>query len=112
MIIDWDVAIAMEDGLALRADVFRPQAPGSYPVLLSYGPYAKGLAFQDGYPSAWQKMISAHPDVAHGSSNLFQNWEVVDPEKWVSRRLCLRSRRFARLRSFSRLRGSFLAARD
>ena len=83
MIIDWDVAIAMEDGLVLRADVFRPQAPGRYPVLLSYGPYAKGLAFQDGYPSAWQKMISAHPDVAHGSSNLFQNWEVVDPEKWV-----------------------------
>ena len=83
MTVDWDVGIVMEDGLVLRGDVFRPQAPGRYPVLLSYGPYAKGLAFQEGYPSAWQKMITSHPDVAYGSSNLFQNWEVVDPEKWV-----------------------------
>ena len=83
MAIDWDVPIQMDDGLVLRADVFRPIAPGPYPVLLSYGPYAKGLAFQEGYPSAWQKMVSEHPDVPHGSSNLFQNWEVVDPEKWV-----------------------------
>jgi hypothetical protein len=81
--IDWDVAIPMDDGVVLRADVFRPDTPGRYPVLLSHGPYAKGLAFQDGYPSAWQKMVAAHPDVPHGSSNLYQNWEVVDPEKWV-----------------------------
>jgi predicted acyl esterase len=83
MAIDWDVGIRMDDGLVLRADVFRPAAPGRHPVLLSYGPYAKGLAFQDGYPSAWQKMVAEHPDVPHGSSNRYQNWEVVDPEKWV-----------------------------
>lgn len=83
MNIDWDIAIPMDDGLVLRADVFKPEKPGKYPVILSYGPYAKGLAFQEGYPSAWQKMVSEHPDVPHGSSNIFQNWEVVDPEKWV-----------------------------
>jgi len=83
MRIDWDVAIAMDDGLALRADVFRPVAEGRYPVILTYGPYAKGLAFQEGYPSAWQSMISEHPDVASGSTNQYQNWEVADPEKWV-----------------------------
>jgi len=83
MRIDWDVQIAMDDGLVLRADVFRPIAEGRYPVILSYGPYAKGLAFQDGYPSAWERMAEKHPDVAAGSSNLYQSWEVVDPEKWV-----------------------------
>ena len=83
MHIDWDVAIEMDDGLVLRADVFRPPGEGCHPVLLSYGPYAKGLAFQDGYPSAWQHMVVDHPDVAYGSSNAYQNWEVVDPEKWV-----------------------------
>ena len=67
----------------LRADLYRPDADGKYPVILSYGPYAKGLAFQDGYPSAWQRMVAEHPDVAYGSSNLYQSWEVVDPEKWV-----------------------------
>jgi predicted acyl esterase len=83
MRIDWDVPITMDDGLQVRADVFQPVAEGKYPVLLTYGPYAKGLAFQDGYPSAWQRMVDKHPDVAAGSSNLYQSWEVVDPEKWV-----------------------------
>ena len=83
MHIDWDVAITMDDGLALRADVFRPPAPGRYPVLLTYGPYGKGLAFQEGYVGAWKILVENHPDVAAGSSNQYQNWEVVDPEKWV-----------------------------
>jgi len=83
MRIDWDVPITMDDGLVLRADIFRPVKEGKFPVILSYGPYAKNLAFQDGYPSAWQRMTEKHPDVTAGSSNLYQSWEVVDPEKWV-----------------------------
>src|SRR5215470_5910447 len=83
MRIDFDVPIAMDDGVVLRADVFRPLHEGKFPVILSYGPYAKNLAFQDGYPSAWQRMVEKHPDVTAGSSNLYQSWEVVDPEKWV-----------------------------
>jgi uncharacterized protein len=83
MQIDWDVAIPMDDGIVLRADVFRPDGDGRFPAILSYGPYAKGLAFQDGYPSAWNRMAEKHPDVTAGSTNKYQNWEVVDPEKWV-----------------------------
>ena len=91
MRIDWDVPIAMDDGIVLRADVFRPVQDGRYPVILSYGPYAKGLAFQDGYPSAWERMVREHPDVTARSSNLYQSWEVVDPEKWVPRQYaCVR----------------------
>ena len=82
MQIDWDVPIEMDDGVVLRADVFRPDR-GRNPVILSYGPYAKGLAFQEGYPNQWERMVSQHPDVEAGSSNRYQNWEVVDPEKWV-----------------------------
>lgn len=83
MRIDWDCGIRMDDDLVLRADVFRPLEEGSYPVILTHGPYGKGLAFQEGYPSAWDRMVAEHPDVAAGSTNLYQNWEVVDPEKWV-----------------------------
>ncbi len=83
MRIDWDVPIEMDDGVVLRADVFRPDDDGKYPPLLTYGPYAKGLAFQEGYPSAWDRMAEKHPDVTAGSTNKYQNWEVVDPEKWV-----------------------------
>ena len=83
MTIDWDLPIAMDDGVVLRADVYRPIKPGKYPVILSCGPYGKWLAFQDGYPTAWEIMIREHPDVAAGSTNQYQAWEVVDPEKWV-----------------------------
>src|SRR6202165_3608320 len=83
MTIDWDAPIAMDDGIVLRADVFRPPGDGRHPVILSYGPYANGLAFQDGYPSAWNRMAETHLDVTAGSTNRYQNWEVVDPEKWV-----------------------------
>src|SRR5262249_49879583 len=81
--VDWDVPIEMDDGLVLRADVFRPLEEGAYPVILSYGPYAKGLHFEDGYPDQWRIMCTEHPDVPAGSSNIHANWEVVDPEKWV-----------------------------
>jgi predicted acyl esterase len=83
MRIDWDMPIPMSDGVVMRCDVFRPIADGRYPVILSYGPYGKGLSFQEGYPTAWKLMIDQYPDVARGSSNKYQSWEVVDPEKWV-----------------------------
>ncbi len=83
MRIEWDVPIRMDDQLVLRADVFRPVSEGRYPVILSYGPYGKGLAFQDGYKTAWEIMARDNPDALAGSSNKYQSWEVVDPEKWV-----------------------------
>ena len=83
MRIEWDVPIRMDDGLELRADVFRPVAEGRYPVILSYGPYGKGLAFQDGYKTAWEIMARENPDAVAGTTNRYANWEVVDPEKWV-----------------------------
>jgi uncharacterized protein len=83
MRIEWDAPIPMDDGVVLRCDVFRPLDNKKYPVILSYGPYAKGLAFQEGYKSAWFRMTTDHPDILEGSSQKYQNWELVDPEKWV-----------------------------
>jgi putative CocE/NonD family hydrolase len=91
MKIDWDAPIEMDDGVVLRADVFRPVADGKYPVIMSYGPYAKGLSMQEGYKSQWLRIIKAAPDVLEGSSNKHQNWELFDPEKWVpDGYICLR----------------------
>jgi predicted acyl esterase len=83
MRIDWDVPVTMDDGLTLRADVYRPVEEGRYPALVSYGPYGKGLAFQDGYKTAWEIMAREFPDAVAGTLNKYQNWEVADPEKWV-----------------------------
>ena len=83
MRIDWDVPIEMDDGITLRCDVYRPINEGQYPVILTYGPYGKYLAFQDGYVSCWNRMAEEHPDVTANSTNNYQSWEVCDPEKWV-----------------------------
>ena len=56
MRIEYDVSIPVRDGIILKADVFRPTKPGRYPVIMSYGPYGKGLAFQDGYKTCWDLM--------------------------------------------------------
>ncbi|HEY5378029.1 MAG TPA: CocE/NonD family hydrolase, partial [Pseudolabrys sp.] len=55
MQIDWDAAIKMDDGVVLRADVYRPPGQEKHPVILSYGPYAKGLSFQQGYKGNWAR---------------------------------------------------------
>jgi uncharacterized protein len=83
MIVEWDAPITANDGLVLRADIFRSDSDARFPVILTYGPYGKGLAFQDGNASAWTRMTQAFPDTVAGSSNLYQIWEVPDPEKWV-----------------------------
>jgi uncharacterized protein len=83
MQIEWDATLPMDDGIVLRADVFRPVGKGEFPVILNCGPYAKGHAFQDSRKFAWERMIKQKPEVAIGTSNKYSNWEVVDPEKWV-----------------------------
>ena len=84
MRITWHKRIVARDGLVLRADVYRPVAAGvRCPVILSYGIYAKGLSYQEGYPLQWNKMVEDHPEILRMSSNRYQNWETTDPECWV-----------------------------
>ena len=83
MRITWHQRITMEDGLVLRADVYRPVAEMRCPVILTYGIYAKGLSYQEGYPLQWGKMVEDHPEILTMSSNKYQNWETTDPECWV-----------------------------
>jgi predicted acyl esterase len=91
MRIDWDMPIKMEDGLVLRCDIYRPIADGKYPVIMTYGPYGKWLLFEDLYKDQWVRMCADQPDVPTGSTNKYQNWEVVDPEKWVpDNYICIR----------------------
>jgi uncharacterized protein len=111
MRVDWDAAIPMDDGVVLRCDVFRPERDGRYAVLLSAGPYAKGLAFQERAPYAWDRLISKYPEVTAGSSCKYANWEVVDPEQWVSDGYAV-VRVDVRHRPFAGLCRSLVGARD
>ena len=79
----WDVPIQMDDGVVLRCDLFLPKKEGRYPAIVTLGPYGKGVSFQTGYKNSWDAMVAAYPDIVEGSTCTFQNWELVDPEKWV-----------------------------
>ena len=83
MRIDWDMPIRMDDGVLLRCDVYRPIKEGQFPIILTMWPYGKWLHFDDLYRAQWRRMCESHPDVPTDSTNKYQVWEVVDPEKWV-----------------------------
>jgi predicted acyl esterase len=83
VIIDRDVAIPMDDGVSLRADVFRPDDGVPAPSVMTLGPYGKGIRYQDSYRDQWEWLVGAHPDILDGSTRSFLTWETVDPELWV-----------------------------
>lgn len=43
MILDRDVGVSVRDGTVLRANVFRPDGEGGFPVLMTLGPYGKDV---------------------------------------------------------------------
>jgi uncharacterized protein len=47
MVIERDVPITMDDGLVIRADVYRPKAKGPVPVIMTFGPYGKGVKYKN-----------------------------------------------------------------
>ncbi|MBV8178722.1 MAG: CocE/NonD family hydrolase [Mycobacterium sp.] len=83
MVIERDAEIRMDDGVALHADVFRPEGADQVPVVMTLGPYGKGVRYQDSYKAQWDSLIEAHPDLLEGSSRSYLTWETVDPEIWV-----------------------------
>jgi predicted acyl esterase len=47
MLADKDVAVPMRDGIKLSVDVYRPDAPGKFPVLLAFAIYNKDIQGPD-----------------------------------------------------------------
>ena len=50
---DLDIKIPMRDGINLAADIYRPDAPGKFPVLINRGPYGKNSYASDPDHSLW-----------------------------------------------------------
>lgn len=71
-----DVQIPMRDGGVLVADIFEPDEPGEYPVILSVGPYGKDIPFHTFNATCYAKSPWKSP---------YMVWETVDPSWWVPR---------------------------
>ena len=85
MIFERNVTVAMSDGLALRLNIYRPDKPGRFPVVMLHGPYGKDTRDADApaYQEAWTKLLAKHPDLGKASSCRFIRWEAPDPERWI-----------------------------
>jgi len=58
IITERDVPVPMRDGVILRANVFRPDAPGQFPGLLTRTPYGKGSGGMDRYVRAGYVVVA------------------------------------------------------
>ena len=81
--LDKDVAVPMRDGASLRANVFRPDAPGRFPVLMTLGPYGKDVHLSQFMPEAWEALQRRHPEILKASSCKYLVFETPDPEMWA-----------------------------
>ncbi|MES2185326.1 MAG: CocE/NonD family hydrolase [Pseudomonadota bacterium] len=84
MIIEKNAEIPMSDGGLLRANVYRPEAPGRYPVVMAFGIYGKDVHFEDAYNPQWKNLRVLYPELcSNGSTGRHLRWEITDPERWV-----------------------------
>lgn len=81
--IEQDVGVPMRDGAILRANVFRPEADGRFPVLMTFGPYGKDVALRDFMAEAWERLTASYPEILAASSCRHLVFERPDPEVWV-----------------------------
>lgn len=84
MIIERNVAIPMDDGLNLRADIFKPVNHEPFPIIISMSPYGKGLEWKTGWAPSWKAFWAKHPSALSGSTKSHLIWECIDPEIWTS----------------------------
>jgi uncharacterized protein len=81
-----DVRIRLRDGTLLRANVFRPQREGRFPVLMSAHPYGKDalpVRTPFGYLPLKRYRFMRQPDALTQSA--YTSWEAPDPSFWVPR---------------------------
>ena len=84
MIFEQDVSVTVSDGAVLRANVFRPDSEGAFPVIMAQGVYGKDVHFEDGFKPQWDQLVSVYPDLCRGgSTGRYLRWETADPERWV-----------------------------
>ena len=58
IIVENEVPVPMRDGVVLRANVFRPDAPGEFPSLLLRTPYGKPEGGYDRYVRAGYAVVT------------------------------------------------------
>jgi uncharacterized protein len=85
MLFEHNVAVTMSDGGIIRANIYRPDKPGRFPVLMLMGPYGKDTRYDEvpAYKTSWARIIAKYPELTKRSSCRYMRFEAPDPERWV-----------------------------
>jgi uncharacterized protein len=83
---DWNLPVKVRDGTTLHVNVFRPNEPGTYPVIMSAHPYGKDhipARSRSGRAANPQYRLFPQPEPL--SLSEWTSWEAPDPGVWVPR---------------------------
>lgn len=83
VLLEHEIDIPMRDGAKLKANVFRPDGPGRFPVVMTFGPYGKDLHFSQHRLESWETLVNDYPEIFEASSGKWMVFETPDPEVWV-----------------------------
>lgn len=81
-----DVKIGLQNGQHVFADVFRPAAPGTYPVIVSCGPYGKAFnhhSIDSDTDLEKHEIMEEGYFSGNGEGLQFENHETVNTATWV-----------------------------
>jgi len=83
MRVETNIPILMRDGAILRSNVYRPEAEGRFPILMTFGPYGKDVPLRQFMQEAWDRLNQTYPEVLAASSCKHLVFERPDPEVWI-----------------------------
>ena len=83
MLVEQNADVPMRDGAILRANMYRPNADGRFPVLMTFGPYGKDVPLREFMQEAWDRLNATYPEILAASSCKHLVFERPDPEMWV-----------------------------
>jgi len=95
VIVDPDVSVPMRDGVVLRANVFRPDAPGRFPALVNRTPYGKAQCGFEDFVRAGYVVVTQDTRGRYASEGEFKVFSVentgdaedgYDTVEWVANR--------------------------
>ena len=92
--VERDVPVPMRDGVVLRADVYRPDARGTYPVLVLRTPYGRQGVKPDAYVKAGYIVVCQDARGRYASGGTFESFvrpqthdaeDGYDTVEWAAR---------------------------
>lgn len=87
IVSEWDLPVAMRDGVTLRVNVFRPPGDGPFPVIMSAHPYGKDRLprprRRGGHRLSFQYRVLRQTAPIRFSA--LTTWEAPDPAWWTAR---------------------------